>query len=135
MAITGSLPIEMLKNNNMLEYLLLSNNQISGTISELAFKDAIQLSYLLISDNSISGSLPEQQLEVDSSARRRKLRHYGADMATGFPLSLTTLLANDLKLSGSLPQLIGAENRSTFVNQQQKPIKDAFSLMSSPPRY
>ena len=41
MAITGTLPVKMLKNNNMLQHLHISFNQISGTISEQAFKNAI----------------------------------------------------------------------------------------------
>ena len=131
MSITGTLPLTMTKANPMLEFLLISRNKISGTIGQHAFKSAIYLSNLLISQNFISGSLPEQQLEPDSSGHSWSNR--GVEMATGFPLGLTTLLANGLKLSGSLPRLIGAENKSALMdNQQQQPINDSFTLVSGP---
>ena len=140
MSITGTLPLAMLEANPMLAYLLIGRNKISGTISQRAFKSAIYLSRLLISNNVISGSLPEQQLQHHSSAhegtghgRWPRGTHGGVEMTTGFPLSLTTLMANGLKLSGSLPRFVGGENQTTLIyNQQRRPVNNSFTLVSGP---
>ena len=58
MSITGTLPVTMLEDRKNMEYLLIGRNKISGTIGQQAFNTAISLSYLLISQNRISGSLP-----------------------------------------------------------------------------